>query len=109
MSRPASRPGPPSSFSRSSSTASSGVRNRSASMNAVVEFRKVDIIFGAKRKQALALLDAGAARERILAETGCVLGAADINLTVKRGEICVLMGLSGSGKSTVLRAVNRLN
>jgi glycine betaine/proline transport system ATP-binding protein len=78
-------------------------------MNAVVEFRKVDIIFGAKRKQALALLDAGAARERILAETGCVLGAADINLTVKRGEICVLMGLSGSGKSTVLRAVNRLN
>jgi glycine betaine/proline transport system ATP-binding protein len=28
---------------------------------------------------------------------------------VPRGEICVLMGLSGSGKSTVLRAVNRLN
>jgi glycine betaine/proline transport system ATP-binding protein len=75
----------------------------------VVEFRKVDIIFGAKRKEALALLDAGAARERILADTGCVLGAADINLAVKRGEICVLMGLSGSGKSTVLRAVNRLN
>jgi glycine betaine/proline transport system ATP-binding protein len=75
----------------------------------VVEFRKVDIIFGTKRKEALALVDAGATRERILAETGCVLGAAGVNLAVKRGEICVLMGLSGSGKSTVLRAVNRLN
>ncbi len=77
-------------------------------MNAV-EFRAVDIIFGARRKEALALVDQGATRERILNETGCVLGAAGVNLTVKRGEICVLMGLSGSGKSTLLRAVNRLN
>ena len=75
----------------------------------VVEFRNVDIVFGAKRASALAMVDAGAARDRILAETGCVLGAAGVNLAVKRGEICVLMGLSGSGKSTVLRAVNRLN
>jgi glycine betaine/proline transport system ATP-binding protein len=75
----------------------------------VVEFRKVDIIFGAKRREALAMVDQGATRERILAETGCVQGAAGVSLAVKRGEICVLMGLSGSGKSTVLRAVNRLN
>jgi glycine betaine/proline transport system ATP-binding protein len=75
----------------------------------VVEFRKVDIIFGTKRQEALRLVDAGATRERILAETGCVVGAAGVDLVVKRGEICVLMGLSGSGKSTVLRAVNRLN
>ena len=38
-----------------------------------------------------------------------MLGAADVNLTVEAGEICVLMGLSGSGKSTILRAVNGLN
>ena len=75
----------------------------------VVEFRNVDIIFGTKIAPALAMVDAGANRERILAETGCVLGAAGVTLAVKRGEICVLMGLSGSGKSTVLRAVNRLN
>ena len=82
--------------------------NGTTAMNAV-EFRNVDIVFGAKRAAALAMVDAGAARDRILAETGCVLGAAGVNLIVKRGEICVLMGLSGSGKSTVLRAVNRLN
>jgi len=74
-----------------------------------VEFKKVDIVFGRKRDAAIAMIDAGATRDEILAKTGCVLGAAGVNLTVERGEICVLMGLSGSGKSTVLRAINRLN
>lgn len=88
-------------------TESAAPLSRAAS--AAVEIVNVDIIFGARRAEALALVDEGASRERILAETGCVLGAAGVNLTVKRGEICVLMGLSGSGKSTILRAVNRLN
>jgi glycine betaine/proline transport system ATP-binding protein len=74
-----------------------------------VEFKHVDIIFGARAKDALIMLDAGKARAEILAETGSVLGAADANLVVKEGEISVLMGLSGSGKSTLLRAVNGLN
>jgi len=77
-------------------------------MNAV-EFRNVDIIFGARRAEAIALLDAGETREAIQAKTRCVIGAAGVNLAVRQGEICVLMGLSGSGKSTLLRAVNRLN
>jgi len=76
---------------------------------AAIEFRNVDIVFGDRQKAALALIDQGATRDEILVQTGSVLGAADINLTVERGEICVLMGLSGSGKSTVLRAVNGLN
>ena len=32
----------------------------------------------------------------------------DINLTVKRGEVVVVIGPSGSGKSTLCRTVNRL-
>ncbi|MBH0236216.1 choline ABC transporter ATP-binding protein [Methylobrevis albus] len=74
-----------------------------------VEFRNVDIVFGSRQKQALAMIDRGATRDEILAETNAVLGAAGVSLTIERGEICVLMGLSGSGKSTILRAVNRLN
>jgi len=76
---------------------------------AAVEFRNVDIIFGKKPEAAIALLDGGANRDDILAETGQVLGVADASLAIEEGEICVLMGLSGSGKSTLLRAVNGLN
>ena len=78
-------------------------------MNNIVEFKNVDIMFGADTREALAMLDAGKTRSEILAKTSCVLGAAGANLNVKEGEISVLMGLSGSGKSTLLRAVNGLN
>jgi glycine betaine/proline transport system ATP-binding protein len=78
-------------------------------MNVAVDFKNVDIIFGLDTAGALAMLDRGASRSEILEQTGSVLGCAGANLTVKEGEISVLMGLSGSGKSTLLRAVNGLN
>ena len=78
-------------------------------MNVAVDFKNVDIVFGADTSASLAMLDKGATRAEILEKTGNVLGCAGANLTVNEGEISVLMGLSGSGKSTLLRAVNRLN
>ena len=77
-------------------------------MSAVV-FDHVDIVFGDRQGEALALVDKGARRDEILKATGVVLGAAGVDLAIEPGEICVLMGLSGSGKSTILRAVNGLN
>lgn len=74
-----------------------------------VEFKNVDIIFGNSPQKALALLDQGKEREEIFKETDNTVGVHDATLTVKKGEICVLMGLSGSGKSTLLRSVNGLN
>ncbi len=76
---------------------------------AAIELKNVDIIFGERPKQALALLDQGASRDKILTETGQVLGAAGASIAIEQGEVCVLMGLSGSGKSTLLRAINGLN
>ena len=76
---------------------------------AIVDFRKVDIIFGDNPQSALKLLDQGEDRETILEQTGNVVGVADASIAIQEGEICVLMGLSGSGKSTLLRCVNGLN
>ena len=74
-----------------------------------VEFDRVSIVFGDHPEAALPLMDQGFARGEIKARTGQVLGVHDCSLTVREGEILVLMGLSGSGKSTLLRAVNGLN
>ncbi|HED13427.1 MAG TPA: choline ABC transporter ATP-binding protein [Gammaproteobacteria bacterium] len=76
---------------------------------AVVEFFEVDVIFGPRPQVALALLDAGEDRASILEKTGSVVGVAGASLAVQKGQICVLMGLSGSGKSSLLRCVNGLN
>ena len=73
--------------------------------------QNVDVLFGTKAQQvqALKLLDEGHDRDQILAQTGAVLGVADASLDVPDGSISVLMGLSGSGKSSLLRCVNGLN
>ena len=76
---------------------------------AVITFDRVDVIFGRRVKEALALLDSGADKDRIFEETGQVVGVQGASLQVEAGEIFVLMGLSGSGKSTLLRCVNGLN
>lgn len=77
-------------------------------MTVAVDFRNVDIVYGPGATYALALLDKGASQAEILDKTGNVLACAGASLTVRQGEISVLMGLSGAGKSTLLRAVNRL-
>ena len=51
--------------------------------------------------------DTGAAAEA-LRERGCIPAACDVGFDVHPGEIFVIMGLSGSGKSTVVRCLSRL-
>ncbi|TOF34987.1 choline ABC transporter ATP-binding protein [Vibrio parahaemolyticus] len=77
-------------------------------MNAIT-IENLDVVFGQQQSQALTLLDQGKSRQEIIDESGQVVGVDNVSLTVKRGEICVLMGLSGSGKSSLLRTVNGLN
>lgn len=75
----------------------------------MIEIKNLDVVFGHKPDVALPLLDEGKDREQIRNETGLVVGVKNASLTVARGEICVLMGLSGSGKSSLLRCINGLN
>ncbi|MFJ4258978.1 choline ABC transporter ATP-binding protein [Pseudomonas monteilii] len=75
----------------------------------IIRFENVDVIFSNKPREALSLLDQGKTREQILKQTGLVVGVEKANLDINKGEICVLMGLSGSGKSSLLRCINGLN
>lgn len=47
-------------------------------------------------------------KAELLQKHGHVLGLQNINVDMKAGEITVVMGLPGSGKSTLIRHVNRL-
>ena len=76
---------------------------------AAVRFDHVDVIFGPDTPRALEMLDQGADQDEVFAKTRNVAAVHNATLTVAEGEICVLMGLSGSGKSSLLRCVNGLN
>jgi len=75
----------------------------------MIEFKNIDVIFGKKPERAIQLLDQGMSRSKILEKTGLTAAVRNASLSVAKGEICVLMGLSGSGKSSLLRTANGLN
>ncbi len=76
---------------------------------ASIEVEGLYKIFGHNPKErALPLLEEGVSKSDILARTGCTVGINNASFTIKKREIFVIMGLSGSGKSTVVRCLNRL-
>lgn len=75
----------------------------------MIRFENVDVVFSKYPREALALLDQGLTRDQIIKKTGLIVGVEKASLDIERGEICVLMGLSGSGKSSLLRCINGLN
>ena len=77
--------------------------------DSVIEFDGVWKVFGGRAAEAMAAIRKdGLAKSEVLARFGCVVGIADCSFTVGRGEIFCVMGLSGSGKSTMVRHINRL-
>lgn len=65
-------------------------------------------IFGKKQQQALAMIKENRDKNEIVEQTGATVGVYDASFEVEEGEIFVIMGLSGSGKSTMIRLLNRL-
>ena len=74
----------------------------------LIEVRNVSKVFGSGVESALKMLRAGEDRATVLARTGTAVGLNQVSFDVAEGEILVVMGLSGSGKSTMLRCLNRL-
>ncbi len=75
----------------------------------MIQFKHLDVVFGQNIPKALTMLDEGADRDKIFADTQNLVAVHDATLDVEQGQICVLMGLSGSGKSSLIRCVNGLN
>jgi len=65
-------------------------------------------IFGDEPKKALKLLKQGHDKDSIHEKTGMTVGVNNASFSIESGEIFVVMGLSGSGKSTIVRMLNRL-
>lgn len=65
-------------------------------------------IFGERPHAVLPQVRDGIAKERLLEQSGHVIGVRDVSLEIQAGETFVVMGLSGSGKSTLIRHLNRL-
>lgn len=73
-----------------------------------IEVRGLTKIFGKRVNRAKEMLKAGKTKPEILKATGATVGVDRADFSIKTGEIFVIMGLSGSGKSTNLRMLNRL-
>ncbi|MDD5703731.1 MAG: glycine betaine/L-proline ABC transporter ATP-binding protein, partial [Dehalococcoidales bacterium] len=65
-------------------------------------------VFGPKPDSIWKLVETGATRQEIMDETGHVVAVRDVSFDIRENEIFVVMGLSGSGKSTIVRCINRL-
>jgi glycine betaine/proline transport system ATP-binding protein len=74
----------------------------------ILTVRRLSKIFGPKPERAAELIKQGLGRDEIFKSTGNMVAVNDVSLSVKAGEIFVIMGLSGSGKSTLVRLLNRL-
>ena len=75
----------------------------------VIRLQGVWKIFGTRVEEAMSAIEReGLGKAQVLERFGCVVGIADCSFEVPRGEIFCVMGLSGSGKSTMVRHVNRL-
>lgn len=70
--------------------------------------RNVYKVFAQDPRPALTMLRSGSDKKTVLEQLGVNVGVVDASFDVRAGEIFVIMGLSGSGKSTMIRLLNRL-
>jgi glycine betaine/proline transport system ATP-binding protein len=75
---------------------------------ALIEVKDLYKIFGPNPKRAIPLIKKGKTKGEILKQTGCTIAINGATFSIEKRETFVVMGLSGSGKSTFIRCLNRL-
>lgn len=73
-----------------------------------IEAKNLVKVYGSQTKKALEMLQKGGNKEQIFEKTGQTIAVNNVSFSIQSGEIFVIMGLSGCGKSTILRCLNRL-
>jgi len=77
--------------------------------NKKIEIKDITLIFGKNKDLGLKMLDEGKTIQEIREETGIAVGVNNVNIDIEEGEMFVIVGLSGSGKSSLIRCMNMLN
>ncbi len=73
-----------------------------------IEVKNLYKIFGPHGDRYIQMVEDGMSKDELNAKHGHVLGLKNINISMPSAKIQVIMGLSGSGKSTMIRHINRL-
>ncbi len=74
----------------------------------IIKVDSVWKVFGKNPERVLAPENIAKSKAEIQSQMGAVIGLHDVSFEVQRGETFVIMGLSGSGKSTMVRCLIRL-
>ncbi|MDD3299078.1 MAG: betaine/proline/choline family ABC transporter ATP-binding protein [Bacillota bacterium] len=79
------------------------------SKDTVIRVEHITKLYGKNKSEAIQLMKNGADKDTVYKRTGVTVALWDVSFEVKRGEIFAIIGLSGSGKSTIIRCFNLLN
>ncbi|MDR0652386.1 MAG: ATP-binding cassette domain-containing protein, partial [Synergistaceae bacterium] len=74
----------------------------------LLEASHITKIYGRKKSAAAHMMANGADKASVFRKTGATVALWNVSFQARRGEIFVIIGLSGSGKSTVVRCFNQL-
>ena len=74
----------------------------------IAEAKNVVKIYGKNKAEAAKMMEAGLDKDEVYRKTGAAVALWDVSFKVRRKEIFVIIGLSGSGKSTIIRCFNQL-
>ena len=78
-------------------------------MSEKIGIKNLSLVYGKNPASALELIGTDNTIQEIYSATGCVVAVRDVSLSVQEHETMVIMGLSGCGKSSLLKCLNLLN
>jgi len=73
-----------------------------------LEANNIAKIYGRNKAAAAKMMSEGSSKNEVYKKLGTTIALWDVSFKVNKGEIFVVIGLSGSGKSTIIRCFNQL-